>query len=211
MPIRPRSGRSSTWRQRKSWSSSSAGRLEASDLAALGVDPGQHVLDRAVLAGRIHRLEDAAAPPSGPARRACPAGSRALGALDAAGRRRHPCRGRGRRYRPDRGPSGGSPCRSRSGIAPPACDVASAPWRQSPYPAVIRADRSADQPIVLSRNSRPSVTPPRTITLWARRRRRRGEQTRPPSPPARPGSSPAPMNSPRGPSHRRRCAAKGRG
>ena len=32
--------------------------LEAEDLAALGVDPGHDVLDRAVLAGRVHRLED---------------------------------------------------------------------------------------------------------------------------------------------------------
>ena len=32
--------------------------LEAEDLAALGVDPGHDVLDRPVLAGRVHRLED---------------------------------------------------------------------------------------------------------------------------------------------------------
>ena len=33
-------------------------RLEAEDLAALRIDPRHHVLDRAVLAGRVHRLED---------------------------------------------------------------------------------------------------------------------------------------------------------
>jgi len=32
--------------------------LEAEDLAALGVDAGHHVLDDAVLAGGVHRLED---------------------------------------------------------------------------------------------------------------------------------------------------------
>ena len=34
------------------------GRLEAEDLAALRVDAGHHVPDRAVLAGGVHRLED---------------------------------------------------------------------------------------------------------------------------------------------------------
>ena len=34
------------------------GLLEAEDLAALGVDPRHDVLDRAVLAGGVHRLED---------------------------------------------------------------------------------------------------------------------------------------------------------
>ena len=33
-------------------------RLERMDLAALRVDPGHHVLDRAVFAGGIHRLKD---------------------------------------------------------------------------------------------------------------------------------------------------------
>ena len=46
-------------RQRKSWSSSSLlGGLKRMHLAALRIDAGHHVLDRAVLAGRIHRLED---------------------------------------------------------------------------------------------------------------------------------------------------------
>src|SRR5262245_50401066 len=34
------------------------GRLERVDLAALGVDAGHHVLDRTILAGRVHGLED---------------------------------------------------------------------------------------------------------------------------------------------------------
>ena len=46
-------------RQRKSWSSSSAeGCLKLIDLAALRVDARHDVLDRAVLAGGVHRLED---------------------------------------------------------------------------------------------------------------------------------------------------------
>ena len=35
-----------------------AGMLEAEDLAALRIDARHHVLDRAVLAGRVHRLKD---------------------------------------------------------------------------------------------------------------------------------------------------------
>ena len=35
-----------------------AGMLEAEHLAALRIDPGHHVPDRAVLARRVHRLED---------------------------------------------------------------------------------------------------------------------------------------------------------
>ena len=42
MPMRPRSGRAFEMRQRKSWSSSS----------------GHDVLDRTVLAGRVHRLKN---------------------------------------------------------------------------------------------------------------------------------------------------------
>ena len=34
------------------------GLLERHDVHALGIDPGHNVLDRGVLAGRVHRLED---------------------------------------------------------------------------------------------------------------------------------------------------------
>ena len=34
------------------------GVLEAEDLAPLGIDAGHHVLDRAILASGVHRLED---------------------------------------------------------------------------------------------------------------------------------------------------------
>ena len=58
MPMRPRSGSAMAVRHRKSWSSSSrARRLEGVDLAALRVDARHDVLDRAVLAGGVHRLE----------------------------------------------------------------------------------------------------------------------------------------------------------
>ena len=59
MPMRPRSGRSRVVRQRKSCCSSvGAGVFEAEHLAALGIDARHDVLDGAVLARRIHRLED---------------------------------------------------------------------------------------------------------------------------------------------------------
>ena len=59
MPIRPRSGRSRVVRHRKSCCSFvGAGMLEAEYLAALRIDPGHHVLDGAVLSGRIHGLKD---------------------------------------------------------------------------------------------------------------------------------------------------------
>ena len=59
MPMRPRSGRAFEIRQRKSWSSSSdEGLPERDDLDALRIHAGHDVLDRAVLAGRVHRLED---------------------------------------------------------------------------------------------------------------------------------------------------------
>ena len=59
MPMRPRSGRRLATRHRKSWSSSSrVGALNGMDLAALRIDARHHVLDGAVLAGRVHRLEN---------------------------------------------------------------------------------------------------------------------------------------------------------
>ena len=59
MPIRPRSGSRRSARQRKSWSSSSAeGCLKAWTSHPLRVDARHDVLDRAVLARRVHRLED---------------------------------------------------------------------------------------------------------------------------------------------------------
>ena len=59
MPMRPRSGRSRVVRQRKSCCSSvGAGVFEAEHLAALRIDARHDMLDRAVLARRVHRLED---------------------------------------------------------------------------------------------------------------------------------------------------------
>jgi len=59
MPMRPRSGSARMQRQRKSWVELLARRgLEGEDLASLRVDARHDVLDRAVLAGGIHRLED---------------------------------------------------------------------------------------------------------------------------------------------------------
>ena len=59
MPMRPRSGSATVLRHMKSWSSSCVRRLlERGDLAALRVDAVEHALDRAVLAGRVHALED---------------------------------------------------------------------------------------------------------------------------------------------------------
>ena len=59
MPMRPRSGSAFEVRQRKLWSSSSDGRLlEREHLDALRVHAGHHVLDRRVLAGGVHRLQD---------------------------------------------------------------------------------------------------------------------------------------------------------
>ena len=52
-------GQGRAYRQRKLWSSSSAeGCLKLIDLAALGIHARHHVLDRAVLAGGIHRLKN---------------------------------------------------------------------------------------------------------------------------------------------------------
>ena len=47
--------------------------LEREHLAALRIDAGHHVLDRAVLAGGVHRLEDEQQRPRVLSRRACPA------------------------------------------------------------------------------------------------------------------------------------------
>ena len=59
MPIRPRSGRSrGRAPQEVVLQLGRAGMLEAEDLAALRIDARHHVLDRAVLARRVHRLED---------------------------------------------------------------------------------------------------------------------------------------------------------
>ena len=59
MPIRPRSGSDFAVRHRKSWSSSSAdGALNEKTWQPCGLTPGHDVLDRAVLAGRVHGLED---------------------------------------------------------------------------------------------------------------------------------------------------------
>ena len=59
MPMRPRSGSATMLRHMKSWSSSLVdGCLNARDLAALRVDALEHRLDRAVLACRVHALEN---------------------------------------------------------------------------------------------------------------------------------------------------------
>ena len=59
MPMRPRSGRSRVVRHRKSCCSSvGLGCLKLKTWQPCGLTPGHHVLDRAVLARRIHRLED---------------------------------------------------------------------------------------------------------------------------------------------------------
>ena len=58
MPMRPRSGSARQWRHIQSWSSSSSdGCLKDTTWTPCGFDAAHHVLDRAVLAGRVHRLE----------------------------------------------------------------------------------------------------------------------------------------------------------
>ena len=57
MPIRPRSGRSRV-AEKIVLQFTGAGMLEAEDLAALRVDPGHHVPDRAVFSCRVHGLEN---------------------------------------------------------------------------------------------------------------------------------------------------------
>ena len=59
MPMRPRSGSACVVRHRKSCSSSSRARvLETEHLAALRIDARHHMFYGAILAGRIHGLED---------------------------------------------------------------------------------------------------------------------------------------------------------
>ena len=59
MPIRPRSGRHLACSATESRDRAPRRRLlERGHLAALRIDARHDVLDRAVLAGRIHRLED---------------------------------------------------------------------------------------------------------------------------------------------------------
>ena len=59
MPMRPRSGRSRVRAPQEVVLQFLGARvLEAEDLAALRIDAGHDVPDRAVLAGRVHRLED---------------------------------------------------------------------------------------------------------------------------------------------------------
>ena len=58
MPMRPLAGRRWPTRQRKSWSSSSAlGCLNECTSHALRIEAAHHVLDQAVLAGGVHRLQ----------------------------------------------------------------------------------------------------------------------------------------------------------
>ena len=59
MAISPRAGATRAGRQRKWCSrSSSDGALNECTLHALRIDAGHHVLDRAILPGRVERLED---------------------------------------------------------------------------------------------------------------------------------------------------------
>ena len=62
-----------------------AGGLEAGDVAALGVDAVEDMLDGAVLAGGIHRLEDAEHPPAVLGIELVLQGREALGAFDQQG------------------------------------------------------------------------------------------------------------------------------
>jgi len=58
MPIRPRREVSGRAPEKVVLEFLRAGMLEAEHLAALRIDAGHHVLDRAILSGRVHRLKD---------------------------------------------------------------------------------------------------------------------------------------------------------
>ena len=58
MPMRPRSGSTAASPEEVVLELLGAGMLEAEDLAALRIDAGHHMLDGAVLARGVHRLED---------------------------------------------------------------------------------------------------------------------------------------------------------
>ena len=74
MPIRPRSGQRGVGAPEEVVVELlRARRLEGVHVAALGIDARHHVLDGAVLAGRVHAPGRSAAGPSDPARRASPA------------------------------------------------------------------------------------------------------------------------------------------
>ena len=58
MPMRPRSGRAFEMRQKEAARASLEGFLNSDDVHALWVHARHHMLDRRVLAGGVHRLQD---------------------------------------------------------------------------------------------------------------------------------------------------------